>query len=227
MKKETVDLEKLSNYQLIKKYQLLERGRRRERLITHPIYLAVIVILLLLKNCSDKNNEAKIDALTQKVESLLNQNKYLENQLAKQKPVLEINQEGSVLYVSAVISDLKDDRPSNKTIHPIRVPYKVSVPVVDSSALKMLEDCKEAKNGLIVLLAEKDSLLNKMNELLKDTVLVCADKQYRQDSSVVLMKERFPLKSFLSDIPPSINYSHTYIEYLPNPYREKAEKNFW
>ncbi|HLP86340.1 MAG TPA: hypothetical protein VK153_00455 [Candidatus Paceibacterota bacterium] len=211
---------------LAKENLKLRKRIKNERIVTHLSYLVIIAILIILFCRKCDGYERIIEAQGYIIDALKDENSLLLNELKNQKAVLNINEDGNVLYVSAVISDVNDPRPSEQVVRPIKVPYRVSVPTVDSSAIMMAEDCAKANDGLIALLAEKDDLLKRVNKFLDNSIETCVDKQYRQDSSVVLVKERFPLRSFLSDVPPSINYSHTYIEYLPNPYREKAEKNF-
>ena len=212
------------NFMLIKENSSLKKRMRWER----SFWIAVIIVLviLLLRTCNElklsekdnQNKKAQIDYLSNRVLNLLNNKAVL---VVKDTMV----NKKSGKYAMAILVNMNDKRPANLFLEDKRilVPYKVEVPVsapVDSSAIIMLEDCAKANEGLAALLIET-------NNLLEDSIVACMDKQYRDDSAVIMMQRKIQLRSFLLNPPPSINYSNVYIEYLPNPYRQKTKNAFW
>jgi hypothetical protein len=198
---------------------LLEKKMKRRSFILGSIIVGLI-ILLFFQKCSGDKKDAQIVNLIAQNDSLQNSL----NDIKNHKCVLVINRgtdykTGKNGYHINIVEVPKDDVGydyafiEDKYVIK-RIPYKVKVPV----PCPMIT-CPDANQDLINQIAKTESLLN-------DSLDVCLDKQYRQDSVVVLMAKKIQLKSFLLNSPPSINYTNTFIEYLPNPYREKAEKSF-
>jgi hypothetical protein len=67
------------------------------------------------------------------------------------------------------------------------------------------------------------------DNLSKVNLEVNLTKQYRDDKIITLVKKEVPLSlsNLFSMNNTLLEESHTYIEYLPNPYRQKAENSFW
>lgn len=211
----------------IKKEEVSE-PKKNYRWIIHAIYLAILIaILLLWKCCSDKEKKHQEDlisdlvSLTKKDFSLRLRISELENR----KAVLIVNEESingkSGKFVRAIIVPLDDSRDSSLFIEDFikRVPFEVFVPV-ECPPVPECPPYPDVNKGLVNLVAEMDSLLNA-------SLTVCLTKQYKTDSSRILVDKDIKIKSFISGPEASVNYTHTYIEYLPNIYREKAENSFW
>ena len=209
------------------KNEKVSKPKKSYRWIIHVIYGVIIIAILLLWKCccGEKEKECQekmssIISLTLENDSLKLRINELENQLKNQKAVLNITDtvknHSSGKFIEAIIVSSDDSRESSRFIKDVVKIVKVEVPV--SVECPPVPECPDVNKSLV------DSL-SKMNKSLDDSIDVCLDKQYRTDSARILMQKRLSLRSFTSMTPPSLDYSHTYIEYLPNPYRRKAENS--
>lgn len=202
------------------------KPKKNRRWMIHAIYLAILIAILLLWKCcsgkTEKEHQANMISLmvplTQENDSLKSRINQLENQKAVLVVTNTVKNHSSGKFVEAIIVSSDDPRESSLFIEDVikRVPFKVLVSVECPPVPK----CPE-------LPIAKDSCIEKvcLDSLTKDSIEVCLDKQYRTDSSRILMLKKLALKDFILDNP-SVNYPHTYTEYLPNPYRQKADKAF-
>ncbi|MFH1151645.1 MAG: hypothetical protein V1788_00805 [Nanoarchaeota archaeon] len=204
------------------------KPRKNYRWIIHAIYLAIfIAILLLWKCCSGKTEKENQENMVSLIVPLTQENDSLKlriSELENRKAVLIVqnaidldNHSGK--FVEAIIVPSDDSRESSLFIKDVIKPVKVLVPV-ECPSIPECPPCPDANKDLVNLIAEMDSLLDA-------SLKVCLTKQYRTDSSKVLIDRNIQIKAFLMSLAPPINYTHTYIEYLPNPYRRKAENSFW
>jgi hypothetical protein len=205
---------------LQKKNDSMKEKISHERLITHLIYIAIIAIFILFfcNKCVNKNN--LISSLTNKADSL----QTLLNDCRNQKAVPNVNDTlingKSGKYITAKIVALTSLEESSMFIEDVikRVPFKVLV--YSKCPTCPITECPKLKVDSCVEKVCLDTLTN-------DSIEVCLDKQYRADSSRILMLRKLALRDFILNNPSAnINFTHTYIEYLENPYRVKAEQAF-
>lgn len=209
----------------------LKKRMRVTNIVTHSFYLIAIVIIILLFNHKCQGYEADLvahnDFESQQEDEITN----LQDKLNNQRAVLYVRDStidgNHGKYVNAIISNFSDDNVSKKFFPEIKV--RVSYPVhdsfpfavVDTITVKKLLDCE--KQNLDLLNAKL-----KMDSLLSDSLTVCLDKEYRNDSTVIMMQKSIRIDAFITN-PSSamVNYKNTFVEYLPNPYRAKTKNSFW
>jgi len=212
----------------------LRKRVKYERFTTHVFYFVIIVIILLLfRCCSGKKDIISNLTIQQKQDSinLLKQNvKCLENRHAVifVQDTTVNKKHGKYVRTALVVG--KDNLPfSSLFIADVKVPYRVNVPSKDRC------HCKVVKPSYFLswppYFKNKDITINngvvKNDPVLSNSMTVCLDKTYRQDSSRILFQGKIEPQNLLLNSTQSVNFNHKYIEYLPNPYRLKAEKAFW
>ena len=184
-----------------------------------------LIILLFLQKCSGDKKEKNLKAVIKLQDNSIDMRDKkiadLKHTLRNQKAIPIVANVKNGKTIGAKIVSLKDNRPEIVFVPDIikNIPYKVEVPIVDSTLAMRLKNCNDDNEQIVGMLLETESLLS-------DSIKLCMDKQYRQDSTVIMWEKSIQLKSFMLNSPPSIDYTHTYIEYLPNSYREKAENAF-
>jgi hypothetical protein len=220
---------------------LLERRIKRmknERVITHVLYVLAIIIILLLKCCSDKKHHKEISMLQHEKDSLINVNNNLKNKYDSLADVLNLQVNAYNLLAKKCdslknenaklrneINSLKNrkaivevtEESTGKWVEAKMVPLKVEAPyklfLRDKECPKLPEDSCKQKICL--------------DDLAGDSLNVSLTKQYRTDTAKVLVNKKWSIRDITSGTFTSYNYKNTYIEYLPNPYRLKAQKSFW
>ena len=198
----------------------LKSNRKWERIITHPIYL-IIIIFLIFKTC---DGDKKIQAYEKNEKELKAKIANLEDSIQNQKAIpIIVEKSGINTIIGAIIVPKNDSRPETITIRSTikKVPYEVEVPVVvpDSLLMMKLKNCLNDNEQAIGVFLELDSLLN-------NPIKICLEKEGK-DSVQTLYEQQIHLKEFLQKSPPAVNYlSVPYMEYQKNPYRIKTERSF-
>ncbi len=202
--------------------------KKNRRWMVHVLYLAILIaILLLWKCCSDKKEkeyDSTLISLSKKADSLTNENGALKikiNELENRKAVLvsrdTTENHLSGRFVKAIIVPKEDSRNSSMFMKDIVKKVRVEVPV--------LVECPPVpKCPDITPLVDS---LNKANAFLDYSIDICMDKYYRTDSARILLHKNLPVRELFSEKHTSIQYNHSFIEYLPNEYRKKSENAFW
>lgn len=203
-----------------------EKTKKNRRWMIHVIYCMIIIIIILLCRCCSGKKEKEYEAVKISLLSEIDSLNLRINQLENRKAVLNVTENVNMnnshgTFVKAIIVSLEDKRDSSLFIKDIVKIVNVPVPfLVKCPPIIPSKKCPDIDKDLVYFVAD-------MNNSLNDSIDVCLDKQYRTDSSRILMQKKLSLRDFTSMNPPSLAYNHIYIEYLPNKYRAKAEDSFW
>jgi len=212
----------------------LRKRVKYERFTTHVIYLVIIIILILLFRCCSGKKEIISNLVINQKQDSINLLKEKVNCLKNRQPIVFVQDtivnKKHGKYVRALLVVGRDNLlPSSIFIADVKVPYRVNIPT------KTCCHCKIVKPSYFLswppYFKNKDIAINngvvKDDPLLSKSLTVCLDKTYRQDSSKVLFEGKIEPQRLSLGSNSVVNFTHSYIEYLPNPYRLKAEKSFW
>jgi hypothetical protein len=219
-----------------------ENSTLRRKLWFYRIFAGVLIaVILLLQYCSSKQKEqyeseitaitlrfnsridslnnllkcktAAFDSLKKENDSLKKENKSLKNTNSLQK------KENEGLRKEKEASLLKTKELENR---------KVVVEATDG----VDKDNNPGKiiKGKIVpanIIGDSTMFIKNCPEIPNDSIGVLLTEQSPNQAPISLVNARMALRGFFSNDPPSLHWSRSFTEYIPNIYRKKSENAFW
>jgi hypothetical protein len=203
-----------------------EEKNKRNSLFFKIVSIALLIVILLMMQCNGKKiksmkkdlSDARFTIEQQDSAMNLAVNRINELESRKAIPAIIVSGPSGGTTVGAVLVSANDMRPESLFIKDvvIKIASKVSPP---PAPVAVNLPCPPP--------VDQSSLLNKiasLESLNHNSINVELNKKYGDDKEQTLFAKSLTLNELNSN---PIYFENKYIEYLPNPYRVKAQNNFW